>query len=252
MSNQNSDLNTLCHRAAELAVEHGKVSVSLLQRKLTIGYRRAVTVISCLKRIGVIDPETLEVKIQKASDVEFYVEDELSPKEQAVKSGLGVFSDFESDVRMPFAGDDWLLYRLTLRFLNGYEISTDFLVNFLHCATSRAVELMSALLALGVLGLRGHKAVLAIDDIAAFDELMQKYYHLEDDEIAYRAAEIGIIKGKLATVDLQRLFGIGYGRATRVMESLEAAGVIGGTPLSSRPREILIKNIEDFHPKPSR
>ena len=45
---------------------------------------------------------------------------------------------------------------------------------------------------------------------------------------------------------LQRRLSIGYARAARVIDQLEAAGVIAPSDGSSKPREVLIKNPEDF------
>jgi S-DNA-T family DNA segregation ATPase FtsK/SpoIIIE len=45
---------------------------------------------------------------------------------------------------------------------------------------------------------------------------------------------------------LQRRLGIGYGRAARIMDQLEAAGVIGKSePGSSKPRDVLV-GLEDL------
>lgn len=45
---------------------------------------------------------------------------------------------------------------------------------------------------------------------------------------------------------LQRRLSIGYARAARVIDQLEAAGVIAPSDGSSKPREVLIKNPEEF------
>jgi len=45
---------------------------------------------------------------------------------------------------------------------------------------------------------------------------------------------------------LQRRLSIGYARAARVIDQLESAGVIAPTDGSSKPREVLIKNADDF------
>jgi S-DNA-T family DNA segregation ATPase FtsK/SpoIIIE len=45
---------------------------------------------------------------------------------------------------------------------------------------------------------------------------------------------------------LQRRLSIGYARAARIVDQLEAAGVIAATDGSSKPREVLIQNAEEF------
>ncbi len=44
---------------------------------------------------------------------------------------------------------------------------------------------------------------------------------------------------------LQRRLSIGYARAARVIDQLEAAGVVGPAE-GSKPREVLVQNAEEF------
>ncbi|MGH7689699.1 MAG: DNA translocase FtsK [Gemmatimonadaceae bacterium] len=61
------------------------------------------------------------------------------------------------------------------------------------------------------------------------------------DKLFREAGEAVIHNQGASTSLLQRRLGIGYGRAARIMDQLEAAGVIGKSePGSSRPRDILI------------
>ncbi|MCX6705722.1 MAG: hypothetical protein NTV24_01275, partial [Candidatus Woesebacteria bacterium] len=50
---------------------------------------------------------------------------------------------------------------------------------------------------------------------------------------------------------LQRRLSIGYARAARIIDQLEAAGVVGVTE-GSKPREVLIQNAEQFLEKTSK
>jgi S-DNA-T family DNA segregation ATPase FtsK/SpoIIIE len=43
-------------QAAQIAIENGKISTSLLQRKLSIGYGRASAIIDHLEELGVVGP----------------------------------------------------------------------------------------------------------------------------------------------------------------------------------------------------
>ena len=48
--------NEIVRKSAEIALETGKISTSLLQRKLRIGYGRAASIIQELEDMGVISP----------------------------------------------------------------------------------------------------------------------------------------------------------------------------------------------------
>ncbi len=66
------------------------------------------------------------------------------------------------------------------------------------------------------------------------------------DKLFREAGEAVIHNQGASTSLLQRRLGIGYGRAARIMDQLEAAGVIGKSePGSSRPREVLM-GLEDL------
>jgi len=63
--------------------------------------------------------------------------------------------------------------------------------------------------------------------------------HGDEDELMSEAQEIIIKAGKASTSLLQRRLSIGYGRAAKILDMLEDAGVIGPSN-GSKPREILI------------
>ena len=62
---------------------------------------------------------------------------------------------------------------------------------------------------------------------------------LEDQDLCAQAREIILSTGKASTAVIQRRLRLGYNRASRIMEMLERAGVVGPENASS-PREILI------------
>lgn len=61
----------------------------------------------------------------------------------------------------------------------------------------------------------------------------------EDDDEFYDQAEAFVREaGKASTPLLQRKFGIGYGRAAKLIDMLEENGVVGPA-IGSKPREVL-------------
>ena len=62
--------------------------------------------------------------------------------------------------------------------------------------------------------------------------------HGDEDELMTEAQEIIIKAGKASTSLLQRRLSIGYGRAAKILDMLEDAGIIGPSN-GSKPREIL-------------
>lgn len=63
--------------------------------------------------------------------------------------------------------------------------------------------------------------------------------HGDEDELMSEAKEIIIKAGKASTSLLQRRLSIGYGRAAKILDMLEEAGIVGPSN-GSKPREILI------------
>jgi S-DNA-T family DNA segregation ATPase FtsK/SpoIIIE len=66
----------------------------------------------------------------------------------------------------------------------------------------------------------------------------------DDDPLIWEAADIVLTSGMGSTSLLQRRLKVGYARAGRIMDMLEAKGVVGA-PDGSRPREVLF-DIEDL------
>ncbi len=66
----------------------------------------------------------------------------------------------------------------------------------------------------------------------------------DDDPLIWEAADIVVASGMGSTSLLQRRLKVGYARAGRIMDMLEAKGIVG-PPDGSRPREVLV-DIEDL------
>jgi len=64
-----------------------------------------------------------------------------------------------------------------------------------------------------------------------------------DDDMFRDAVQVVIESGKASTSLLQRRLRIGYGRAARIMETMEEQGIIGHAD-GSRPREVLVSSVD--------
>ena len=65
----------------------------------------------------------------------------------------------------------------------------------------------------------------------------------DNDDLLEQAKEIVINTGRASTSLLQRRLSVGYGRAAKMLDLLEAQGVIG-PPNGSKPREIMIDQVQ--------
>ena len=65
------------------------------------------------------------------------------------------------------------------------------------------------------------------------------------DERFEEAAKMIVINQRGSTSDLQRRLGMGYAKAGRVMDQLEAAGIVGPQE-GSKPRQVLIGSLDEL------
>lgn len=68
----------------------------------------------------------------------------------------------------------------------------------------------------------------------------------ELDEMFRAAAEMVVINQQGSTSTLQRKLGMGYARAGRVMDQLEAAGIVGPQE-GSKPRQVLVPDLSELN-----
>lgn len=68
----------------------------------------------------------------------------------------------------------------------------------------------------------------------------------ETDQLFKDAVKIVVQYNKASSSLLQRRLSIGYARAARIMDELEAAGVVAPSDGTSKPREVLIQNVDEF------
>lgn len=71
------------------------------------------------------------------------------------------------------------------------------------------------------------------------------------DDLLYNAAKIAVESGKLSTSLLGRRLGIGYGKAARAIDDLEAMGVVSPAPGGNKPREVLISSMDEYPGNPA-
>ncbi len=83
----------------------------------------------------------------------------------------------------------------------------------------------------------------APDYVEAFVNLQEERlnggYAQEEDEIFWDAAKMLVEHGQASASSLQRRFRIGYTRAARLIDMMEARGIVGPHE-GSKPREVLI------------
>ena len=68
--------------------------------------------------------------------------------------------------------------------------------------------------------------------------------NVADDDMWHDAVQVVVENRKASTSLLQRRLRIGYGRAARLIETMEDQGIVGAAD-GSRPREVLISSVDE-------
>jgi len=68
----------------------------------------------------------------------------------------------------------------------------------------------------------------------------------EMDDLFKQAVQIICQYDRASASLLQRRLSIGYARAARIVDQLEASGAIAPSDGSSKPRDVLIQNADEF------
>ncbi len=84
-----------------------------------------------------------------------------------------------------------------------------------------------------------------IRDIPSVDDYLEPYDPTSsEDDLIEQATEIVAQYDRASASLLQRRLSIGYARAARLIDILEAKGVIGPSDGTSKPREVLVKKTD--------
>ena len=196
--------------AVFLAIECGKISTSILQRRIKVGYGRAARIIDRMEELGFVSASegTAPRKV-------------LVTRADCERLGLPIpypateLSDFPS-ITMP--------YEEGLRKEQEEEPTADaFSLDLIEKSLMRT---------------RLTEEIEKVEGVRA-DETDE-----EEDELLPAAIGVMVLEGKMSTSLLQRRLRIGYGRSARIIDRLEELGFVS-PPNGNEPRRVLLRRIED-------
>jgi DNA segregation ATPase FtsK/SpoIIIE-like protein len=202
----------LFETAKELVVNKQKGSTAYLQRRLKIGYARAVDLLDALEDAGVVGPE------------------------KGTKHREVLWTSLEEYER---GSDDPLFEQAKEMVVSKQKVSATFLQRRLKVGFARAANLLDALEEAGVVGpARGVKGR------AVLWPSSEEHKRGSEDPLFEQAKEVVVNKQKGSATYLQRRLKVGFARASNLLEDLEEAGVVGPEQ-GTKPREVLQTSVEE-------
>ncbi len=233
--------------AVEIAIRSGKVSTSLLQRKIRIGYAKAAKLIDAMEELGIIgapcgqQPRDVLVTLDEWREM-------LSSHGIRVNNKVG-----ENAEAAPKSQEYYLFIKACdLAFAKG-KISTSMLQRSLGIGYGKAANFIDTMEDIGLIsGPCGQKPRDVIADSYSQDEIYAKCKAYQeaaendtkDFEVVYKpeccisefleAVELAVKFGKISASLLQRNLSIGYGKAAKLVDTLDTLGVVGKSAASGK------------------
>ena len=194
--------------AVFLAIECGKISTSLLQRRIKVGYGRAARIIDRMEELGFVSASegTVPRKV-------------LVTRADCERLGLPIpypateLSDFPS---------------ITMPYEEGLAEEPN------PSADAFSLDLIEK----SLMRTRLTEEIEKVEGVRA-DEMGK-----QEDELLPAAIGVMVLEGKMSTSLLQRRLRIGYGRAAEIIDRMEALGYVS-PPNGNEPRRVLLRRIED-------
>jgi S-DNA-T family DNA segregation ATPase FtsK/SpoIIIE len=145
-----------------------------------------------------------------------------------------VTSQIDSRTILDMSGANQLIGRGDMLFSQGSTI------NRIQCAFVDTPELDN--ITKYIAKQQGYETAYPLPEVLTEAEVGPGAVDLNDRDVLFEeAARLIVVHQQGSTSLIQRKFSIGYNRAGRLMDQLEAAGIVGGTQ-GSKPREVFIQD----------
>ncbi len=145
-----------------------------------------------------------------------------------------VTSQIDSRTILDMSGANQLIGRGDMLFSQGSQLTR------IQCAFVDTPELDNLTKYIGKQ--QGYDSAYPLPEVIAEAETVPGAVDLNDRDVLFEeAARLIVVHQQGSTSLIQRKFSIGYNRAGRLMDQLEAAGIVGGAQ-GSKPREVFIQD----------
>lgn len=145
-----------------------------------------------------------------------------------------VTSQIDSRTILDMSGANQLIGRGDMLFSQGSQLTR------IQCAFVDTPELDEITKYIGKQ--QGYDSAYPLPEVIAEAEAVPGAVDLNDRDVLFEeAARLIVVHQQGSTSLIQRKFSIGYNRAGRLMDQLEAAGIVGGAQ-GSKPREVFIQD----------